>query len=228
MESFVYHSEDFRAHLADSPHVRGEVTFLGRIAEPGMTVLDIGANRGVTTVALARAVGPTGRVLAFEPIPDHFEVLQESLRRNDVDNVKAFRMAACEERREALLYLNGSGTGIAADSSHDPVEVPCHSVDDLVREHGLRHVDIISSDCEGSELFALQGARKTLKHFSPQIFCEMHHSALKAIGHSPDDLVDFLETMDYSVRPLMIEDLDADPPVDECSHIYAVRLPSNQ
>lgn len=62
MQSFVYNSPQFQRYLDESPHLAGEVRFIRSIAKPGMIALDVGANRGVTTVTLAKAVGEDGRV----------------------------------------------------------------------------------------------------------------------------------------------------------------------
>lgn len=221
MDSFEYDSDEFRTHLQNSAHVRGEVTFLQSITEPGMTALDIGANRGVTTVALAKAVGPRGRVLAFEPVPEHFRVLEESLRRNRVSNVEAFEQGIIDRCGYVHLYVNGGGTGIVPSEDRTCVEAPTITVDDLIRNRGLQSLDVISSDCEGSELLAFRGAAQTLQRFKPRIFCEIHHSSLEALGHSAADVANFLEDMNFSVRPLKIEDANVTPSIDECSHIYA-------
>ncbi len=221
MDSFDYDSDEFRTHLDNSAHVRGEVTFLQSITEPGMIALDIGANRGVTTVALAKAVGPRGRVFAFEPIPEHFRVLEESLRRNRVANVEAFEKGIIDRCGYVDMYVNGGGTGIVPAEDRTCVQAPTITVDDLIRNRGLQALDVISSDCEGSELLAFRGAAQTLQRFKPCIFCEIHQSSLEALGHSAADVANFLEDMGFSVRPLKIEDPDVTPSIDECSHIYA-------
>src|SRR5437016_4075654 len=55
---------------------------LGRLVRPGQTVADIGANSGVHTLPMARMVGPTGHVIAFEPTAVAFERLQGNLALN--------------------------------------------------------------------------------------------------------------------------------------------------
>ena len=48
-----------------------------RMAQPGQVALDLGANVGYHTLLLAQRVGPLGKVIAFEPLPGVFKVLQE-------------------------------------------------------------------------------------------------------------------------------------------------------
>ena len=59
----------------------------GRFVRPGMCVYDIGANCGQSTLSLARAVGPTGRVVAFEPVSTLFENLVHNIRINELSQV---------------------------------------------------------------------------------------------------------------------------------------------
>ena len=62
METFIY-DDEFKQRLRESPHSFGEVSFLDPIAEAGMTAIDVGANKGVTTVALEDLWKPPGGFL---------------------------------------------------------------------------------------------------------------------------------------------------------------------
>jgi len=70
MGTFIYDSPVFQRELQNQAHPAGEIRFLKSIAKPGMRIIDTGANRGVTTVAIARQVGSGGHVYAFEPVPE--------------------------------------------------------------------------------------------------------------------------------------------------------------
>ncbi len=54
---------------------------------PGMTVADIGAGEGYYTIRLSQRVGPSGRVLAQDIIPDVIAKLGERVTRENLDNV---------------------------------------------------------------------------------------------------------------------------------------------
>ena len=73
MTPFTF-DQTFREQLREDPHHNGEIEFLESALNPGMVVIKGGAHCGVTTIASARAVGPTGRVHAFEPVPEHLEL----------------------------------------------------------------------------------------------------------------------------------------------------------
>jgi ubiquinone/menaquinone biosynthesis C-methylase UbiE len=55
--------------------------------EPGMSVADVGAGEGYYTVRLARVVGPHGRVLAEDIVPEVRDTLSDRVQRERLDNV---------------------------------------------------------------------------------------------------------------------------------------------
>src|SRR5689334_25105637 len=55
--------------------------------KPGMSVADVGAGEGYYTVRLARVVGPKGRVLAEDIVPEVHDSLSERIQRERLDNV---------------------------------------------------------------------------------------------------------------------------------------------
>jgi len=223
MPFIAYDSPEFRKHLQESPHARGEVTFLQSICKPGMTALDVGANKGVTTLTLAKAVGGDGRVWAFEPVPASFALLQTNLSRNEASNVEAFQMAVGEQPGVADFYEHGEGSGIVPAEQADQLKVTVTTIDGFLHEHGAPRIGVISLDCEGSELLAFRGAEKTLIADAPQVFCEIHHGYLETLGQSVTDVVAYLTELGYQVRPLSVEHLGSDVGLNECSHIHAAK-----
>jgi len=72
----------------------------------GRLCVDIGANIGVHTLLLSRAVGPSGQVFAFEPDPRNAELLDKTLRLNDARNVIVERCAIGE--REGTCWITAA------------------------------------------------------------------------------------------------------------------------
>src|SRR5439155_7240762 len=89
-------SADEFAHYRWDPesHILRELL---RALKPGDVVWDVGANVGMYAMLIARAVGPAGRVCAFEPSRACFGRLQENIDRNRASNVTAFRLALGRE-----------------------------------------------------------------------------------------------------------------------------------
>ena len=222
MDSFIY-NEDFKRELKKDPHPFGEVSFLESLAEPGMTAFDVGANQGLTTVAMAKKLGPNGRVYAFEPVPEYYRSLQANLSRNGTQNVKAYPFALSDRIGRVDYYKDGAGSGIVAQSGAEKISVKVTTLDGFAEEEGLRQVDLISIDCEGSELLVLKGAERTLEAGALKLFCEIHRGRLEALGQSLGQLVEWLEKRHFQVRPILVDDLDKDVGYEGCTHIFASR-----
>ena len=71
----------------------GENRLMARYVEPGHTVVDVGANLGTTALSLAKAVGSTGSLIAFEPQPLLAQCLQTNLTINECFNTRVFTCA---------------------------------------------------------------------------------------------------------------------------------------
>jgi len=220
-ETFVYDSPLFQTGLKQDAHHYGEVTVLEAMAEPGMVVLELGSNRGVTALALAKRVGPRGEVYAFEPVPEYFAALVENLRLNGVENVRAHQFAVTDAETEVPYYKHGEGSGIVPEDGSDRIQVGTTSIDNFVRDQGIDRVDAINMDCEGAELFALRGAEETLRKDAPRIFCEIHHGYLASLGQSVNEIVEYLHALGFQVMPVSVQALGEDAAWDECTHICA-------
>ena len=70
-----------------------EAALLQRILElkPGMTVADVGAGKGALSLAMAKAVGPNGRVLATEVDPGRIADMQAEIGRLNLKNVTVIK-----------------------------------------------------------------------------------------------------------------------------------------
>lgn len=196
---------------------------LESICEPGMIAMDVGAHRGVSTLTLANAAGSGGRVWAFEPVPEYFDALRSSLRAGKVRNTRAYRIALSDRNGGTAFYKHGGGSGVVPAEDAEWLPVPTDTVDRFVAAHDIPRVDLLSADCEGSELCLFKGAAATLATHGPEILCEIHHGYLDALDLTAWDVADYLERFRYTVRPLRIEDLSADVRLQECTHIHAWR-----
>ncbi len=225
MNSFIFGSEEFRSELRKSLHDAGEVEFLQSVLRPGMHVVEAGANRGVTAVAIAKQIGNEGHLYAFEPVPEFYGELKENLLRNDAENVRAYQLALSNRPGRIRFYKHGGGSGITRAQGAEVLYVEATTVTDFLAEQGEDGIDFLNLDCEGSELLVLQGARSILEEHGPQVFCEIHRGYLRELNQSADDVVGLLSGLGYEVHPLRVEDLNAESNAEECSHIHACRRP---
>lgn len=221
MKTFVLDSEEFQRELRCHPHEAGEIEFLRSVLRPGMRVIEVGANRGVTSVAIAEAIGSEGHLHAFEPVPQFHEELRCNLVRNETRNVSTYRLALGDRSGQVSFYKHGEGSGVAPIDHAAVLHVKATTIDDFMAGQSDDRVDFLNLDCEGSELLVLRGAGCILERYSPGIFCEVHHGYLEQLGQSAGDIVDLLTDLGYVIRFLQVEDLDAEPTLGECSHLYA-------
>jgi FkbM family methyltransferase len=149
-----------------------------------MTVYDCGANVGYFSVILARLVGPTGRVFAFEPSPNSVECLSAAIALNGYSHLTIVPKAVWSGT-EALRFARGPqdkslvsdhvegvfGESSAADSY---VEISATSLDEFVYIEGNPPPDFIKVDIEGSEGKAIAGACRLLAEHRPSLLLEIH------------------------------------------------------
>jgi FkbM family methyltransferase len=135
---------------------------LARMLGPGMHVLDVGAHLGYYSLLCARRVGPRGSVLAVEPEPENFRLLQANLLLNDVRNVIARRLAAADARGRAALHLSDDNFGdhrLQAVAGRRRVDVETMSLDEALAG---ALPDFVKIDTQGAEPRVLMGMAQTL------------------------------------------------------------------
>jgi FkbM family methyltransferase len=155
---------------------------LPALVKPGMTVMDIGANIGGYTLDLSRLVGPTGRVFAFEPIPDNASVIALVVKRAARANVSLHPLAIGEadgpatmtipEQGFAGYYLAHVGEGEGLD-----VPVSMRSLDSFCAEFDLSP-SFIKCDAEGYETNVVRGALLTINRCRPAWLIEVRPNAV--------------------------------------------------
>jgi len=191
---------------------RAETRFVGRFLREGMTVLDVGAHHGLYTLLASVAVGPSGKVVAFEPSPREQKQLRDNVRLNRCRNVRIEPVAVGSSRGRANLFLV-QGSEDYCNSLRPPavkadtvgVSVAVETLDDFLRENRIPRVDFLKVDVEGGELEVLRGASKLLaSELRPVIMCETAEIRTAPWGYSAREIVGALEQLQYvwfSIRP---------------------------
>jgi len=87
--------------------------FIITYLKSGMTFIDVGPYVGEHSVRASRIIGNSGRVYAFEPIPDTFQVLTQNIRSNRLRNVICESVALSDLCQEALYECRRYATGSA-------------------------------------------------------------------------------------------------------------------
>jgi FkbM family methyltransferase len=162
------------------PELQAAIT---RLVQPGMVAYDVGANIGYITLLLTHAVGETGRVFAFEALPENVERLQRNIALNELESVvTAVPAAVCEASRPVNFLVGPSDDMGKAEGSagrqgvaySTAITVPGLSLDSFVYERGSPPPQVVKMDIEGGEVLALPGMRRLLLEARPVILLELH------------------------------------------------------
>ena len=153
------------------------------LIKPGDIAYDVGANIGYITLLLARQVGDTGQVFAFEALPENQRRLQENINLNQLnDRVKIIQVAIVERSHPVEFLLGPShGTGKAVGSAGrqelqypGAITVSGTSLDEFVYTAGKPAPKILKMDIEGGEVLALPGMQRLLHQERPIFLLELH------------------------------------------------------
>lgn len=175
-----------------------EAAFIGRVAEPGGRMLDIGASYGFYSLNYARAAGAASRVWAFEPTPEVCALFRESSRLNALANISLIETAIGAESGRARLAIGASSELNAINPEQGGIDVAVASLDSLDREHGFGAVDFVKLDVEGHEIAALTGGAAFFTRESPLVMMEV------TMGNEGDFAAPArLESLGYSLYRLV-------------------------
>jgi FkbM family methyltransferase len=181
-----------------------EMMLVGRLLQPGDVFVDGGANVGLFTLIAARAVGPGGRVIAFEPSTKTREVLARNVALNAYPWV-TLRSEALDvspgERRFVARHGNGAGLSSFAPqevASGDEVHrVATTSLDEATAALERARVSVVKLDLEGAEFGALRGSTALLRDAAPDIVIEVEDAHLQRQGASREAVLELLGSFGY-------------------------------
>lgn len=182
----------------------------------GETAIDIGANYGLYAYHMSRAVGPTGKVYSFEPIPftaRTFRLVQRGLRFKNVELVNK----GCGDKTGVITFdvpvlSNGqisagqvhmgrnddrSGKERYADWKTRKVDCEVVVIDDYLPN--LNEVALIKCDIEGADLYAMRGAKRTLEKHRPTVIIEITPWFLEGFGLRVADVTRFFFDLGYAL-----------------------------
>jgi len=157
-----------------------ELPFVRSLLEPGQTVIDIGANHGVYTLPMARKVGPTGHVWAFEPAPSTAQLLAQSIAVNGFGHVTLEQNAVSSTAGSAQLGLHAHSElraivhGVLTQASET---VSLVTLDDCMDRYGWSNIDFIKIDAEGEESNIVKGGRRFFAELEPLVQYELKNDA---------------------------------------------------
>lgn len=145
--------------------------------KPGDVVLDLGAYCGATACAFSRTIGPTGRVIAFEPDPKNYTHLVHNIHTHNAPNIIPINKGLWSKTATLKFQAEGNmGSSVAEITGRHSkiVEIPVISLDEAVETNGVERLDFVKMDIEGAEEPVLASASRFWKQFKPDFIIEPH------------------------------------------------------
>jgi FkbM family methyltransferase len=191
------------AHGTWEPHI---VATIRANLKPGGVFADIGANVGVMSFNAADRVGPTGKVLSFEPLQRNVDHFLRGLAANRFEQVQLYPFAV-SDRRRLLTMSSGSNSkaSLGVDALQASQMAQAVTGDSFLLEES--QIDLIKIDIEGHEPAAIIGLQRTLARHKPTMLCEFNPLCLRVDGRTePETLADLLFEMTDRVTVIEYSD----------------------
>ncbi len=175
---------------------------LHRVLSPSDTFVDVGANRGVHTLAAARYL-ERGRVVCFEPNPAVFRVLEAHLTLNALTNCTPYNIGCSDEPSQLEFYTFADGHSGACSflKTYDvqsAIVVQVRRLDQLLDAASLHGRVLVKIDTEGFDHHVIKGMGSLLDHDQLCVLTEVSDSWLRKAGSSAEAL--FQTMMDHGFR----------------------------
>jgi len=217
-------------------HEREEFQGMSLLIRSGDVVFDVGAHIGLHSVFASRLVGPGGKVYAFEPVPDIYWMLRETLVLNRCENIIPLQKAICDRVGTVAMNLFepnysewntiGHPTYVTPEkqqvSSHTTIRVPSDTLDHFVTNDAIDRIDFLKVDVEGFEKFVFEGAKHLFEE--QRIRCisfEISKTPLEGAGVKPREVFKLLESYRYFVYRFDLETCAFLGPIHDSNEYWA-------
>lgn len=155
---------------------------IAHFVKPGMVIYDLGANIGYITLIFARAVGETGKVYAFEPLPGNIERLRANVNLNNANHIVHLVPKAVSNEGGNAKFLLHSSAGMGKLNGIHGRDVPYMGelnvftvcLDDFVYQDFNPFPNIVKMDIEGGGEKAISGMERILNEARSICFWELH------------------------------------------------------
>ena len=175
----------------------------------GISFLDVGANYGQMSVLLSQHLAKigNGKVYSFEAEPFVGEILQKNININNCKNVEIVLGAVHNKSGEKLIFPEPDFKRFDSYGSYgiNPQASTGRTVETLTIDslQIKEKIGFIKIDIQGSDLFALQGAKQTILANKPIIIFEFEEQFQKEFNTNFNDYVDFVKSIDYKFAEII-------------------------
>ncbi|MBU3699609.1 MAG: FkbM family methyltransferase [Candidatus Kapabacteria bacterium] len=201
---------DLTEYLQSHLYVFGDyelptIRFIRQRLQANAVCIDVGAQMGYLTLAMATAAGRATTVHSFEPEDVNAKRFLENMTLNNLSNVHLHRCAVSNVDGTLRLYLSkdmNAGTHSTVynpdNVSTDFIEIPSTTLDSFSTTHGLQRMDLVKIDVEGAEFDVLRGAETVLRTLRPCVILELSDALQKAHGTTCRQIKQHMADRGYS------------------------------
>jgi FkbM family methyltransferase len=228
--NIIFHFDDFMINAA--PHIRYDIIsnilifgdyerfilkVIDRLCPNDGVFIDIGANVGYLSLFMARQ--QTRVIYSFEASSITYSALLDNIKLNKSNNINTFNLYLGENDGHTSFYYDmdnpaaSSAVKLIDLNEHSSEIVSIRRLDSIVND--LNRVDLIKIDVEGSELFVIRGAFKTIAKHRPFIVCEMLRKWSTKYNYHPNDIINSLIDLHYVVYEIVNDSLRSLDKVNE-------------
>jgi FkbM family methyltransferase len=223
IQTIIDYDEGLKIHIDTNSFCEWYIFFYGafrpqvsklinKMLKPGGVAMDIGANIGMHSLVMANRVGPTGRVMIFEPDPHPMSRLRANLKLNGLEFAETYQAALSAKTEKRRFFLHDDAIGNYANASlysenvgkdTASVEIDVLSLDDFIAKNPPPRLDVIKLLAQGEEWNVLQGGKATIEKYRPKIFFLYEPSYWHRQGLKLMDAVKFFG--DYGYKTYAVE-----------------------
>jgi len=159
------------------------------------------------SILFSEAVGNNGKVYSFEAEPYIFEILKKNIAANNKSNIIPIGKAVYNKNGGRIVFPEPDFKRFDSYGSYgvDPRAKEGRTVDTITIDslHIEEPISFMNVDIQGSDLFALQGAKETILRNQMPIMFEFEAQFQKEFGTSLDDYLQFVDEIGYNVGGVM-------------------------
>lgn len=208
-------------NLLSRPSNKVQFMAMSSLISSGDVVFDIGAHVGEFSVLASRLAGPNGRVIAFEPVPETYWLLRETLVLNRCEHVMAVQKGICDAVTTAQMNLfqnqysswNTMGKPLMPTPEGNYIQpsqtitVSTETIDNYCATHEIAHINFLKVDVEGFEKSVFAGAKRMLCEQRVDYICfEISQDPLKGAGVKAQEVFEILAASGFQSYEYRAED----------------------
>jgi FkbM family methyltransferase len=138
--------------IINEVYIVKEYNKLSNFIRQDSVVIDIGAHIGVFSI-LAGKKAFRGKVFAYEPFEENFEMLNKNITLNNMKNISAFKLGISNKKgkRKLVISRDNSGGHSFYEKNGEKVEIKTITLKQVFEQNKIKKCDFLKIDCEGAE-----------------------------------------------------------------------------